>query len=51
MRLTSTPILIVSEQGQRYTVDCNASKERLGCVLMKSGRVVTYGSRQLKNHE
>ena len=30
---------------------CDASKERLGCVLMQSGRVVAYGSRLLKNHE
>ena len=29
----------------------DASKDGLGCVLMQSGRVVAYGSRQLKNHE
>ena len=50
-RLTSAPILIVPKQGQRYTVYCDASKDGLGCVLMQSGRVVAYGSRQLKNHE
>ena len=50
-RLTSAPILIVPERGQRYTVYCDASKDGLGCVLMQSGRVVSYGSRQLKNHE
>ena len=44
-RLTSTPILIVLERGQRYTVYCDASKDGLGCVLMQSGRVVAYGSR------
>ena len=49
-RLTSTPILIVPEQDQRYTVYGDASKDRLGCVLMQSGRVVAYGSRKLKNH-
>ena len=32
-------------------VYCDASKDGLGCVLMQSGRVVAYGSRQLKNHE
>ena len=37
--------------GQRYTVYCDASKDELGCILMQSRRVVTYGSRQLKNHE
>ena len=50
MRLTSAPILIVPERGQRYTVYC-ASKARLGFILMQSGRVVAYGSSQLKNHE
>ena len=50
-RLTSAPIIIVPERGQRYTVYCDASKVGLGCVLMQSGRVVAYGSRQLKNHE
>ena len=50
-RLTLAPILIVLERGQRYTVFCDASKDGLGCVLMQSGRVVAYGSRQLKNLE
>ena len=30
---------------------CDASRARLGCVLMQSERVVAYGSRQLKKHE
>ena len=50
-RLTSAPILIVPDRGHRYTVDCDASRAGLGCVLMQSGRVVAYGSRQLKNQE
>ena len=50
-KLTSTPILIVLERGQRYTVYCDASSDRLGCVLMQYGRVVAYGSWQLKNHD
>ena len=33
-RLTIAPILIVSEQGQRYMVYFDASMDRLGCVLM-----------------
>ena len=49
-KLTSAPILIVPERGQRYTVYCDASKDELGCVLMQSGRVVAYSSRRLKNH-
>ena len=51
MRLTTAPILIVPERGQRYTVYCDASKDGLGCVLMQSERVVAYGSRQLNNHK
>ena len=51
MRLTLAPILIVPERGQRYIVYCDASKDGLGCVFMQSGKVVDYGSRQLKNHE
>ena len=49
--LTSAPILVVPKRGQEYSVYCYASKDRLGCVLMSFGRVVAYGSRQLKNHE
>ena len=30
---------------------CDTSKDELGCVLMQFGRVVAYGSQQLKNHE
>ena len=29
----------------------DASKNGLGCVLTQFGRVVAYGSQQLKNHE
>jgi ribonuclease HI len=34
-----------------YVVYTNASKKGLGCVLMQQGRVVTFASRQLKDHE
>ena len=50
-RLTSTPILIGPDRGHRYIVYCEASRAGLRFVLMQSGRVVAYGSRQLKNHE
>ena len=50
-RLTTAPILIVPDMGQGYKVYCDASRARLGCVLMQFGRVVAYGSRKLKNHE
>ena len=44
-RLTTAPILIVPKRGQRYSMYFDASKDGLGCVLMKSGRVVAYSSR------
>ena len=50
-RLTTAPIMIVPERGYRYTMYYDASKDKLGCVLMQNERVVAYGSRQLKNHE
>jgi len=50
-RLTSAPVLIIPERDVGYTVYCDASREGLGCVLMQNGKVVAYGSRQLKNHE
>ena len=50
-RLTTAPILIFSYRGQGYIVYCDTSRAGLGCVLMQPGRVVAYGSRQLKNHE
>ena len=50
-RLTTAPILIVPDRGQGYIMYCDISSAGLGCVLMQSGRVVAYGSRQLKNHE
>ena len=50
-RLTSTPILINPDRGQGYTVYYDALRAGLRCVLMQSGRVVAYGSYQLKNHE
>ena len=51
MKLTSAHILIVPEMGSMYTVHCDALKDGLGYVLMQFGRVVAYGSRQLKNHK
>ena len=35
-RLTTTPILIVSDRGQGYTVYYDTSRTELGCVLMQS---------------
>ena len=51
VRLTTAPVLIIPERGSGYAVYCDASREGLGCVLMQEGKVVAYGSRQLKIHE
>jgi hypothetical protein len=34
-----------------FDVFCDASKTRLGCVLMQEGRVIAYASCQLRKHE
>ena len=39
-RLNTTPILIVPDRGQGYTVYCDTSRAGLGCIFMQSGRAV-----------
>ena len=50
-RLTTAPVLTLPDQGKRFTVYCDASKDALGCVLMQEGRVIAYASWQLHRHE
>ncbi|XP_070045384.1 uncharacterized protein [Nicotiana tomentosiformis] len=50
-KLTTTPILTLPEGTDGFVVYCDASRIRLGCVLMQHSRVIAYASRQLKNHE
>jgi hypothetical protein len=50
-KLVNAPILALPESGKRFTVYTDASRIGLGCVLMQEGRVIAYGSRQLKKHE
>ncbi|WVZ52573.1 hypothetical protein U9M48_003621 [Paspalum notatum var. saurae] len=50
-RLTTAPILTLPDQQKKFTVYCDASRDGLGCVLMEEGKVVAYGSRQLRKHE
>ena len=50
-RLTSAPILIIPSSGEPLVIFSTASKVGLGAVLMQDGKVVAYGSRQLKDHE
>ncbi|KAK9125914.1 hypothetical protein Scep_014760 [Stephania cephalantha] len=50
-RLTTAPVLVLPESGKGFEVNIDASKVRLGCVLMQDGRAIAYASRQLKIHE
>ena len=44
-RLTIAPILTLPMEGKKYTIYSDASKNGLGCVLMREDKVVAYGSR------
>jgi hypothetical protein len=50
-KLTSAPVLTLPNSNESFVVYCDASKMGLGGVLMQSGKVVAYASRQLKVHE
>ncbi|KAK8930760.1 hypothetical protein KSP39_PZI016487 [Platanthera zijinensis] len=50
-RLCSAPVLTFPKEGVEYDVYVDASRVGLGCVLMQDGKVIAYGSRQLKIHE
>jgi len=50
-RLTTAPMLVISDPTKMFEVYCDASYQGLGCVLMQEKRPVAYASRQLKVHE
>ena len=50
-KLTSAPVLIVPSGTEGFAIFSDASKLRLGCVLMQHEKVIAYASRQLKIHE
>ena len=50
-KLTTTLVLALPSGKDGYVVYSDASRQRLGCVLMQDGRVIAYASRQLKKHE
>jgi hypothetical protein len=43
-KLTTTPVLILPDVHEPFSVYCDASYIGLGCVLMQEGRVVAYSS-------
>jgi hypothetical protein len=50
-RLTTALVLAQPDIEKPFDVFCDASKTRLGYVLMQEGRVIAYASRQLRKHE
>lgn len=50
-RLTSTPLLTLTEGTNGCVVYCDTSIVDLGCVLMQNGKVISYASSQLEIHE
>lgn len=51
LRLTMAPVLDLLDDIDGFVVNCDASRIRLGCVLLQHDKVIAYASRQLKNHE
>ena len=50
-RLTEAPVLALPQEDVGFMVYTDTSRNGLGCVLMQNDRVITYASRQLKDHK
>jgi hypothetical protein len=42
--LTSAPVLVLPDLTKMFDIYCDASRQRLGCILMQEGQVVSYAS-------
>jgi hypothetical protein len=49
--LTSAPILKIVDPNENFVVCTDACKEGLGGVLTQNGHVISYESRNIKEHE
>jgi hypothetical protein len=43
-RLTTAPILVMSNMEKTFSIYCDASEQGLRCVLMQDSHVVAYAS-------
>ncbi|WVZ93663.1 hypothetical protein U9M48_039628 [Paspalum notatum var. saurae] len=50
-KLTSAPVLVPLDIHRDFVIYRDASRQGLGCVLMRDDKVIAYASRQLKDHE
>jgi hypothetical protein len=50
-RLTTAPVLTMSDMEKLFSIYCDTFGQALGCMLMQDGHVVAYASRQLRKHE
>lgn len=50
-QLITTLVLVIFNSTSGYAVYNNASHLNLGCIVIQHGKVVTYGSKQLRAHE
>ena len=50
-RLTTTHVLTPIDGSDGYVIDCDASKDCLGWVLIQRDKVITYDFRKYKVHE
>ena len=50
-RLITAPILMLPDEHGNFIIYSDASHKGIGCILMQHDKVITYASRQLKEHE